>query len=502
MKPDFAAGFLALIAAPAIHAQLLFLVKGERRAHQLATLGSAAAFVIASFLAYGFIRQADAGAVFADVTFAPGYALHFGVDALNAPLLPMHTLLTLAVVVAGPRAAMGRKELRALLWVEFLTLLALTTMDLLVLALGFTLVLIPAYRLTLRAEGPRRALLARIFTLYHLSGALAFLTAVTAMAIWSRTLGKFDLTLTDFDVSLVPERYRTLLFMLLATAALIRMGVAPFHSWLPVSFEHGSSVAVVLLVSTRTGLYMLARVALPAFPEAARAALPFLVALALVSALYGALGALGQRDLRRMLGFFVVSQSGIMLVGFALGDAHAISGALLYWIGFAIATTGLSLMLTALRSRTGCSDMMSFGGIVRDMPMLSACFFLFGLATIAIPGSVAFAAEDMLIHGALELHPWLSAGMIVAMVINAITFMRAFALAFLGTRHTDTPRGTLQDLGTRERISAVTLVLSLFVLGIKPGPLVSLQTRAARDIARLEHAPSRASDQRERRLQP
>jgi NADH-quinone oxidoreductase subunit M len=132
--------------------------------------------------------------------------------------------------------------------------------------------------------------------------------------------------------------------------------------------------------------------------------------------------------------------------------------------------------------------MLSFGGIVRKMPMLSAAFFLFGLATIAIPGSVAFAAEDMLVHGALELHPWLTGVMVLAMVLNAVTFMRAFTITFLGDRRTLDDRGTMHDLRRHEQLTTAALILTLFLSGIVPGPIVDVQTRAARDIARMEQA--------------
>jgi NADH-quinone oxidoreductase subunit M len=240
----------------------------------------------------------------------------------------------------------------------------------------------------------------------------------------------------------------------------------------------------------RTGLYMLARFAIPGFPEAAKHAMPVLVSVALFSGIYGAVAALGQYNLRRMVGFLIVSQSGIMLTGLVFGDAHAVSGTLLYWLGFAVATTGLVLMVGAITARTRESDMRKFGGIVGRVPNLSACFFLFGLATIAIPGTVAFAAEDMLVHGALESHPLLTLVMIVAMVLNAITVVRAFAMTFLGNRNISGQlAGTIEDLLPRERITAVALLIALISAGVYPQALIKMQEAAADHIAFIEHEP-------------
>jgi NADH-quinone oxidoreductase subunit M len=277
---------------------------------------------------------------------------------------------------------------------------------------------------------------------------------------------------------------RPILFVLFSVAALVRMGVTPFHSWLPVAFERGALLPVALLVSTRTGVYVLARLVLPAFPEAVQAARPALAILALSSAVYGALAALGQHDLRRLLAFWVVSQSGIMLTGLAFGGTHAVSGTLLYWIGFGLATTGLALVVAALEARTGSSDVRDFGGIVRKLPMLAACFFLFGLATIAVPGTVAFVAEELLVHGALEAHPALTIFMIFAMVLNAIAFVRAFTQTFLGEpRLRRVGLGDIQDLSPRERLTAAALVLILVLAGIWPGVLLAAQQAAAEAIA-------------------
>ncbi len=486
-----ALAFLALILSPALHAELLNFVRGEKRARLLGVSGSIASLLIGSALVTRFYMQKDDARLYSVLSFdGTGHGLHFGIDALNAPLIPLLGLLTFAFVMGGPVELLGKRELRALLWLESLTLLTLSTLDLAVLAIGWSVMLIPTYRLTVTGQGSHSALLARVFKIYHLTGVIAFLTGVFALAAWAHPSGLLDMSLTHLEVEVVPAPYRPVLFWLLTVGALVRMGVAPFHSWVPLSFERGSILAVTLLVSMRTGFYMLARLVIPEFAEAAHDATPVLMSLALVSAIYGSVCALGQHDLRRMIGFLVTSQSGIMLTGMVLGDPHAISGTLLYWLGFATSTTGLMLMVSALAARTGSADMRLFGGLVGRMPHLSACFLLFALATIAIPGSLAFIAEDMLVHGALSAHPLLTTVMIVAMVINAICLVRAFVVTFLGeTRPLSIPVGALRDLLPRERIAAVVLLLALFVAGAIPGPLVASQSSAAHEIAQIENNP-------------
>jgi NADH-quinone oxidoreductase subunit M len=483
-------GFLALFLVPALHAELIPHVRGEKRARILALAGAVASCILVSLLtSYYYGREPGTSLAYAHVTITGPHALHFVVDALNAPLILLAATLTAALVLGGPLGLLARSHLRALLWLEALIMLSLTTADLVVLSFTWTLAIVPLYLLT-GAGGPsaeRRALL-RVFKLYQGIGLACFLSACAMLGYWTRPSGFVDMSLLHVDTGAVPAALRPWIFGLLTVAALVRMGVTPFHSWLPLSLQRSALLPLALLVSMRGGLYLMARLALPAFPDVGHDAMPILAVLALVSAVYGAVVSLGQHDLRRLVGFWVVSQSGIMLTGFVFGDEHAASGTLLYWLGFAMATIGLALVLSALEARTGTVDMRQLGGLVRRMPNLCAAFFLFGLATIAIPGTVAFAAEDMLVHGALEAHPGLTLVMIVAMVLNAVSVVRAFTSAFLGDVRTGSrvQRGSLVDLLPRERVALSVLLLALIAAGIWPAPVIVAQTPAARDIAFME----------------
>jgi NADH-quinone oxidoreductase subunit M len=478
----------ALLLVPLLHAQLAGRASHATRARAIAIRGCAVTFLLASWLSARFFLQHQAERLDISIPLlSQEHALHFTVDALNAPLLTLVGLLTFAIVLGAPSTLINPAKLRALLTLEALTLLMLSSVDLPVLGLGYCLVLLPIRQLATRSSAVTASpALDRVFRLYHLLGLACF---VSALVLFGYSVGPshiFDLDILHLDTSAIPPGLRPVLFTLFVVAVLVRMGVAPFHSWLPEALEHGSLLGVAFLVCMRTGVYLLARLVIPAFPDETMAAMPLLTSVALLSAVYGAVAAISQFDLTRMVGFLVVSQSGIMLTGLVFGDEHAISGTLLYWLGFAVATFGLVLMIAALRARTGSSDMRELGGIVGRVPHLATAFFLFGLATIAIPGTLAFAAEDMLVHGALEAHPLLTIVMIVAMVLNAITVVRAFASTFLGEPREHGPtRGLLQDLLPRERVVSVALLLTLIASGLYPQALIEAQAPAARHIAEI-----------------
>lgn len=478
----------ALLVVPLLHALLAGRAADAGRARAIALRGSAATFVLSVWLSASFFVQSGAERLDIDIPlFSREHALHFTVDALNAPLLTLLGLLTLAIVLGAPSTLVNPAKMRALLLLEALNLLLLSTVDLPMLGLGYCLVLLPIRQLATRSSAVATSpALDRVFKLYHVLGLGCFITALVLVGYSVGPSHIFDLNILHLDTSAIPQSLRPVLFTLFVVAVLVRMGAAPFHSWLPESLEHGSLLGVAFLVCMRTGVYLLARLVIPAFPDETMAAMPLLTSVALLSAVYGAIAAISQSDLTRMVGFLVVSQSGIMLTGLVFGDEHAISGTLLYWLGFAVATTGLVLMIAALRARTGSCNMRQLGGIVGRVPHLAAAFFLFSLATIAIPGTLAFAAEDMLVHGALEAHPLLTIVMIIAMVLNAITVVRAFASTFLGQPSTDSAaRGVLQDLLPRERVVSVALLLALIASGLYPQALIQAQAPAARHIAEI-----------------
>jgi NADH-quinone oxidoreductase subunit M len=478
--------FLGLLLLPLASAQLLPFMRGAQRARRAGRLAALSAFLGASLLAGCYYAQ-RAELVFACLPLGTSsHALHFAIDALNAPLLPLATMLVLATTLAAPVARLSPRELRTLLWLEALQLLTLTSADLSLLALGWIGQILPIQVLfPARSVTPQRDPSVHVTRLYHAVAVLCVLGACVVLGYWLRPGGLPNLVRVDTQAVSAPAR--TLLFCLLTCAALVRMGAFPLHSWLPGAFERGPLLPLALLLSTRTGFYLLARLVIPAFPEASHAAMPVLTVIALTGALYGAVGAFAQTDLRRLLAFWVISQSGIMLTGLVFGAADAISGTLLYWLSFAISTSGLALLIGALEARTGTTDIRRFGGLVAQVPTLAACFFLFGLANIAVPGSVAFVAEDMLVHAAMEKHPLLTLVMILSMVLNAVSFMRAFTTVFLGERRPGRgPPGTLQDLLPREHLTAAALLLLLVAAGVFPGTLIAAQRPAAKTIAFVE----------------
>lgn len=421
-----------------------------------------------------------------------GARLHLGLDGYSVVLPALTAFLLLALLVGGPRSALDRGHVVALLATASATLGVLCALDLAVLAAAWVATLIPGDRLLARG-GPGATLLRRTYRIFLFGGAVPLLAAVALLAsLTARGGGPLSFDIQDIARAGVPERWQPLLFVLVGLAVLMRMAVVPFHSWLPALFERGPLGVTLLLAEMQVGVCVLLRVAVPLLPTACADDMPILAALGLLSAVYGAVLALVQTDLRRMIGYLAASQKGVVLLGIASLHTLGVSGALLQAVGSAISLTGLAMVVWALEARTGTADTRKLGGLVTRMPRVAAFFFLLGCAAIGFPGALTFVSEDLLFHGVLPLHPGMAALMLGATAINGITLFRAFQRAFLGPRPHRRSYEETPGLILRERAVLLGLVALTVTLGLAPNRLLAVRQpsveRLLAHVARGAHA--------------
>jgi len=408
-----------------------------------------------------------------------GVVYRLGVDGVSVLALPLIALLTLGLVAAGPRQQLERNVLVALLLTESATLGFFCAQDLALMLAFFIATLVPAGVLTsrsARAHPEARAL--RTFRTYMTAGTLPLLVATVLVGVAGWRAGVEEpFALTELLERGVPAAWQQPLFGLLLLAVGVRMAVVPFHSWLPVLMMRGPFGMGVLLVNVHEGLYLLVRVVMPLLPTQWSHAGPLLGVLGLCGALYGAVLALAQVDLRRMVGFLVVSQSGLLLAGLSLANVQSLAGALLQSVAVGLALPGLMLVVRAIEARTGTTDVTRLGGLVRRAPRMAAFFFLLGFASLGFPGTMSFVGEDLLLHGILGFYPLVALPMLLATALNAIAVFRAFQRTFLGVpAHGRAPAlDTVEDLLPRERWAALGFFALVLLGGLIPGPLLRLR---------------------------
>lgn len=275
-------------------------------------------------------------------------------------------------------------------------------------------------------------------------------------------------------------------FGLLALSTVVRLGIFPMQWWLGAAISQGSLPRVALTTFAMPAAWLLLRAlgphlsAEPAWGAAA-------CWLGAVTALLGALMALNQGDLRRLVALLGLTQLGLVTTGLSSGVMAGSVGGLMLWLGAALSLTGLAIATLALEVRLGTTQLSQLGGAGHSLPRLSLAFLVFGLMSTGLPGALDTAADELVFEGALHagLGPALLS--ILALGLSAMALLRAWSRAFLGPRAPSSFAQVL-DLRRRERVVLSALVLTLLALGLAPHWLVASEEGAV-ELGAVEPKP-------------
>jgi len=483
----------AIIAIPALAAPLVLRLREEQLAHRAAVAAAALPLATALLVALQF-EPSSTRIQFPELMHtdpsAGGVITPFlAVDGMAALLLPLSTLVTFAVLVAAPRAAMQQRQMAAVLLGSATTSTLQCATDLDSFVFAWLLSLAASYLAFDDEAHHEERRVRRAFTLYVVGGSLPLIIgAVLLHGFTQHTLNVTSLVYEGRGPDLTPFQTEILCSLFLLTI-FARKGLFPLHSWLPLLVADGPIGVVVQLLGAHASLLLLVRVVVPLLPPGGGSALSILCTAGLFSAIYASLVAFAQRDLRSMTGYIAMAQSSLIFVGLASATDQSIAGALLTCVGFGVSIAGLLCVVRALRARIGTTDLALLGGLVGKAPVMTAMFLLFASTLCAIPGSIGFAAEDLLLHGVLDHHPVIAALLLIAAALNAITLYRAFCGAFLGRprlRGRSQGPAPVRDLLVRERVAVFGLAAVLFIGGLAPSMLLSLTQNEVHTV--MEHA--------------
>lgn len=462
-----------------------FLIRETRRQRQVAIVVAGAVFAIAfaMFAVNGWLEDfarddLESGPVFMSLHF------HMAVDGLNAMLLPMTAAVALATLISTPRSDLRGNTAARILAIEATLLASFMALDAALLSLFWVASMVPLWQDSRRS---RSRPLHVVMTLSLLATAGALLAALILMAKQGAAAGlaaPLDLlALARSNVAITPAVGWLFLF-----AALLRMGIFPMHLWLTAAAWRAPGYSAMPALFTSLGSFGLARVVMPLFPELCEDVSGLLVAIGAITALYGALLAIGQYDLRRVIGYFWVSQMGLVLTGLATLNAPGVAGGLLQAMSTVIEVSGLMLIALEVEARAGTTDMRLLGGLVRRAPRMATGFFLLSAAAVGFPGTISFVAEDLAIQGLLREHELAAAILLVVTALNGITLFKAFKQAFLGpgSQHAKDLR-SFEDLRGWEYRASVAMMATLLVGGFLPQPLLGVRAGVVDALKRMEH---------------
>jgi NAD(P)H-quinone oxidoreductase subunit 4 len=499
-----------LLWIPLIGAIGLVVLPGlqdTRRAQWAALLVAALAFAWTGVLGFQFDFSA-AGSQFQErLPWLEGLGLQYqvGVDGLSFPLVVLNNLLTCIAIYSSARdVERPRFYYSLLLLLNFGVIGAFISENLLLFFLFYEIELIPLYLLIAIWGGARRGYAATKFLIYTAVSGIAILGSFLGL-VWLSGAESFAL---QHDLAnALPLTQQIILLGGLLLGFGIKIPLVPLHTWLPDAHVEASTPVSVLLagVLLKLGTYGLLRFGLGLFPEAWSVLAPYLATWAVVSVLYGALTAIAQTDMKKMVAFSSVGHMGYILLAAAANTPLSLVAVVVQMISHGLISALLFLLVGVVYQKTGTRDLEVLRGLLnpeRGLPVVGSLMVMGVMASAGIPGMVGFISEFLVFRGSFPIFPVQTLLCMVGTGLTAVYFLLLVNRAFFGRLATrsDGKVVTLPPVAWRERSPAIVLALLIVLFGLQPNWLVDW-TRATLSefstapavLARLTAAPEPAA---------
>ena len=440
--------------------------------------------------------------------FDLGVSYHLAVDGLSLWLVVLTTLLVPVALISSWNSIHFRlrEYLVSILALETGMIGVFISMDMFLFYLFWEVMLVPMYFLIGVWGGERRIYAAVKFVIYTVVGSLLMLAAIIAVYyIHGQATGNFtfDIATITADtkgyafLSFTQQRW---LFWGFALAFLIKVPLFPFHTWLPDAHTEAPTAGSVILagVLLKMGTYGLMRFNLPMFPEASRHYATLIASLAVVGIIYGALVAMVQPDVKRLVAYSSVSHLGFVVLGIFSFTDYGMQGALYQMLNHGISTGALFMIVGMVYDRRHTRLIAEFGGLANVMPVYSALFLVVTLSSIALPLLNGFVGEFLVLVGTFtsdvlpraRLFASLAA---IGMILSAVYMLWMYQRVIMGEIRNAANEG-LKDLDGRERLALAPMIALIFVMGIYPGLFLS-RSGAAIEAIRQRIGPASQTTQ-------
>ena len=472
-----------LILVPLVGALVVWLLPAGSRSRARAVAVAVGLLEVAvAVAAVGAFDTTDAGThqLTEALPWIPaiGASYAVGVDGVGLLLVLLAVVLTPLVLLASGRADAAtpdrlRSYLALVLLLEAFMVAVFVARDVFLFYVLFEAMLVPVYFLIGLFGGAQRRYAAVKFLVFSLAGGLIMLVAV--IALYLQGPGGPDGFLTDnltgLDLPVVTER---LLFVAFFLAFAIKAPMWPVHTWLPDAAQNATAGTSTLLVGVldKVGTFGMLTLCLPLFPAASRWAAPVIIVLSVISVLYGALLAIGQQDLMRLIAYTSVSHFGFIVLGIFAFTSVSVQGSSLYMVNHGLSTGALFLTAGFLIARRGTQRIADYGGLQKVTPVLAGTFLVAGLSALSLPGLSTFVSEFLVLVGTFARSGPAAVVAVIGVVLAALYVLLTYQRLFTGPVR-DELAGT-RDLSARERWAVGPLIALMVVLGFYPAPMVDL----------------------------
>ncbi|WP_407726770.1 NADH-quinone oxidoreductase subunit M [Rhodococcoides fascians] len=487
---------------PILGAIVVALVPADRPtiARSVAVGFAAGTLAVSVVLAVAFDSGGDRYQFLEDHSWIAAFGARYtlGLDGIGLVLVLLTTVLTPLLLVAGwhdgSRVAnygsrrVSHTYMALILVVESMVIVSFLALDVLLFYIFFEAMLIPMYFLIGGFGGVQRTRAAVKFLLYNLFGGLVMLAAVIGLyVVTARPDGPFDGG--TFDLRAIADAASSgglgvdsmvlnALFLGFMFAFAIKAPLWPFHTWLPDAAVQSTPATAVLMMSVvdKVGTFAMLRFCLELFPGSSQTFAPWIITLAVIGIVYGAILAIGQTDMMRLIAYTSISHFGFIILGIFAMTGQSQAGATLYMVNHGISTAALFLIAGFLVSRRGSRAIADYGGVQKVAPVLAGTFLISGLATLSLPGLAPFISEFLVLIGTFGRYGVAAIVATGALVLSAIYILWLYQRVMTGPVREGNEK--ISDLVPREALVVIPLLALLIVFGVYPKPALDIITPA------------------------
>ena len=469
-----------ILVLPLLGAAAVFLLPRQAAGAIKATgiAFSLVAFILSVWLFIAFDAAAP-GMQFIEYTpWIPSLdvSFHIGIDGISLLLVVLTTFLTPIALLASWDSVKDRLKgfVALMLLLEMGTLGVFLSLDLFLFYVFWEFMLIPMYFIIGIWGGAERVYAAVKFFLYTMAGSVLMLVAI--LSLWflqKETTGvpTFDLQ-AFYQLPIAPSR-QLWMFLAFAFAFAIKVPMFPLHTWLPDAHVEAPTAGSVILAAVllKMGSYGFLRFAMPLFPNALAVCAPYIAWLSIIGIVYGALVAMVQPDLKKLVAYSSVSHMGFAMLGLMAMNSQGFAGSMMTMLNHGVSTGALFLLVGVVYERRHTRKIADFGGLWKVIPVYSVIFLVVMLSSVGLPGTNGFIGEFLVLLGAFKHQVTWAVVAATGVILSACYMLWMFQRVVFGpVTHEENRK--LTDLSFRERLVFAPLLVLIFWMGAAPQPFL------------------------------
>jgi NADH-quinone oxidoreductase subunit M len=463
---------------PVVGALLILAVRSDAMARMIALATTSVVFVLSLVLwAYFDPTTADFQFLESSAWLGGNITYKMGVDGISMLFVVLTAfLMPISILASEAIHTRLREYLVAFLLLETLMIGVFCALDLVVFYVFFEGGLIPMFLIIGVWGGARRVYATFKFFLYTLLGSVLMLLAILAIYVQA---GTSDIVALYEGMYRFPVEMQRWLWLAFFASFAVKLPMWPVHTWLPDAHVEAPTAGSVILagILLKMGGYGFLRFSLPMFPQASVEFSPLVFALSLIAIVYTSLVALAQEDVKKLIAYSSVAHMGLVTLGTFTFSIQGIDGAIFQMLSHGIVSGALFLCVGVIYDRMHTREIAAYGGLVNRMPAYAACFMVFTLANVGLPGTSGFVGEFLTLLAAFRYNTWIAIVGTTGIVLSAAYALWLYRRVIFGPLEKASLQ-MIEDLNPREAAFLVVLVLATIFFGVYPKPVFDV-TRAS-----------------------